>query len=251
MNRLLEIGFERAGRWLQEGDEVAFELSGHASKRNILYAFASDGEVKYVGKTVRSLRERMSGYKNPTRSQVTNWSNNSRIKELLQSGAAVDIFALPDNELLHYGKFHINLAAGLEDNIISLLKPEWNGKTADQEGETLLPPARPSPPSDGGKSFPLVLQRTYFERGFFNVRVGPADLFGNDGQKIEIFCGNAEQPIVGYINRTANINKTPRIMGGPDLRDWFQREMCEMQEATITMLSPTAIRIERRGEVSK
>ena len=99
-----------------------------------------------------------------------------------------------------------------------------------------------------GETFPLILHKAYFKQGFFNVKVGQGDLFGGDGEKIEIFCGNAEQPIVGYINRTANINKTPRIMGGTSLRDWFQREMCEMQEATITMLSKTEIRIEpRRG----
>ena len=91
----------------------------------------------------------MSGYKNPTQSQATNWSNNLRIKALLQSGAAVDIFALPDNGLLHYGQFHINLAAGLEDNIISLLNPEWNGKALEQVAETLLPLEQQSPPSDG------------------------------------------------------------------------------------------------------
>ena len=55
MDRLLKIGFELAGHWLQKGDGVIFELSHHASQRNILYAFVSDGEVKYVGKTVRPL----------------------------------------------------------------------------------------------------------------------------------------------------------------------------------------------------
>ncbi|MGO9109252.1 MAG: GIY-YIG nuclease family protein [Thermoguttaceae bacterium] len=248
MNRLLEIGFEKVGQWLQKGDELTFELSSHESQRNILYAFVSDCEVKYVGKTVRSLRERMCGYKNPTQSQATNWSNNKRIKELLQSGEAVDIFALPDNDLLHYGQFHVNLAAGLEDNIISKLNPVWNGNTADQVTEPLLSPEQRQT-LEGGNSFSLDLQRKYFKQGFFNVRVGDGDLFGSDGQKIEIFCGSAEQPIVGYINRTANLNNTPRIMGGKALRDWFQREMSKMQEATITVLSPTAIRIEPCREI--
>src|SRR6266404_6664038 len=143
MNRLLEIGFEPAGHWLQKGDGLAFELSRHASQRNILYAFVSDGEVKYVGKTVQALRARMGGYKNPAPSQTTNVSNNSRIKALLQTGAAVDILALPDNGLLHYGQFHMNLAAGLEDNIISLLNPEWNGNTASAVNDPSLTTAQP------------------------------------------------------------------------------------------------------------
>ena len=66
----------------------------------------------------------MYGYQNPGPSQNTNIRNNNLIKEFLSRGESVDIFALPDNGLLHYGDFHINLAAGLEDSIVSSLKPE-------------------------------------------------------------------------------------------------------------------------------
>ena len=80
MNRLLEIGFEPAGHWLLKGGALDLCLSRHASQRNILYAFVSDGEVMYVGKTVKVRCERMGGYKNPGPSQVTNYRNNARIK---------------------------------------------------------------------------------------------------------------------------------------------------------------------------
>jgi hypothetical protein len=36
-------------------------------------------------------------------------------------------------------------------------------------------------------------------------------------------------------------------MGGVGLRDWFQTELREMQEVTIMVLSPTAIRIAPRS----
>ena len=241
MNRLLEIGFEPAGHWRQSADGIDCELFRHASQRNILYAFVSDGQVKYVGKTVQPLRTRMAGYRKPALTQTTNVRNNAKIKALLQAGAAVDILALPDNGLLHYGQFHVNLAAGLEDNIISVLNPEWNGNRESPPTDPTLP--TPQSP-EKSVSFPLIVQKTYYSKGFFNIGIGQADQFGSDGQEIEIFCGDAEQPILGVINRTANENKTPRIMGGEGLRDWFQREMSEMQEATITVLSKTAIRIE-------
>ena len=99
MNRLLEIGFHAAGHWHLVDGELSLELLRHGSQRNILYAFVSDGDVKYVGKTVRPLAKRLYGYKNPGATQSTNIKNNARIKELLSSGAAVDIFALPDNVL--------------------------------------------------------------------------------------------------------------------------------------------------------
>ena len=263
MNRLLEIGFEPAGHWLLKGDELVLELSRHASQRNILYAFVSDGEVKYVGKTTQSLHARMGGYKNARFRQTTNVRNNARIKALLQTGAAVDILAFPDNGLFHYGQFHMNLAAALEDSLISLIAPPWNGSATipdsiaencppsvvretscaptDATGEFTINSQSPKPIA----SFLLVVQNTYFNQGFFNVKgVDYALLFGNDGQEIEIFCGNAEQPIIGVINRTANRNQTPRIMGGTGLRDWFQRNMSPMQQATVQMLSQIAIRIQ-------
>jgi hypothetical protein len=273
MNRLLEIGFEPAGHWLLKGSELAFELSRHASQRNILYAFVSDGEVKYVGKTVQSLYGRMGGYKNPAPTQTTNVRNNARIKPLLLAGAAVDILALPDNGLLHYGQFHVNLAAGLEDSLISEISPQWNGSTvmpdapsSEDRGarlQPMAPPAESRPQIDLGTheptpapetlqlpnsiaTFVLVVHKTYYNQGFFNVGVSHAAHFGGDGQEIEILCGNGDQPLIGTINRTANNNETPRIMGGKGLRDWFQRNVREMQEVNISVISQNAIRIQPR-----
>ena len=123
MNRLLDIGFEIAGHWQLSGKNLTLELLRYASQRNILYAFASDGEVKYVGKTIQTLRKRMAEYKNPSATQPTNIKNHNNIRKLLESGAAIDILALPDNGLMHYGQFHLNLAAGLEDSIIEVMQP--------------------------------------------------------------------------------------------------------------------------------
>jgi hypothetical protein len=123
MNQLLEIGFEPAGHWVVADGKINFDLMRHSRQRNILYAFICDGEVMYVGKTVRTLSTRMTGYKTPGKTQTTNINNNRRILEVLSRGAAVEIFALPDNGLLHYGKFHLNLAAALEDDIIRQIDP--------------------------------------------------------------------------------------------------------------------------------
>src|SRR5437870_9631603 len=131
MNRLLEIGFEPAGHWLLENDRPNFELTRHSTQKNILYAFVCDGQVKYVGKTVRALSVRMSGYKNPGKTQTTNINNHRCIKELLSDGVAVEILALPDSGLLHYGQHHLNLAAALEDDIIRVVDPEWNGGASE------------------------------------------------------------------------------------------------------------------------
>jgi hypothetical protein len=128
MNRLLEIGFVHAGQWtLREDKELEVSLMRHAAQRNILYAFVTEGIVKYVGKTTRTLAERMAGYQRPGPTQATNRKNNQRIRQCLEAGLGVEILALPDSGLLRYGTFHLNLAAGLEDDIIHTLDPEWNG----------------------------------------------------------------------------------------------------------------------------
>ncbi len=253
---------------------MIFELSQYSSRRNVLYAFVSDGDVKYVGKTTQPLYVRMSGYKKPGQGQITNIRNNARIKELLRSNAAVQILVLPDHGLLHFGQFHLNLAAGLEDSLIKVIRPEWNGSSgtvptestggdAITAGNQQLSSTSSSdheesdaplddPPSDAAStqpeprvaSFPVVVHKTYFNQGFFNVGVDYSTLLGADGQKIEILCGDDSQPVIGTINRTANINHTPRIMGGTGLRNWFQRNVRVMQEVQIIVRSPTSIRIQ-------
>lgn len=126
MERLLKIGFRRVGEWRLEGNAPRCKLSELATSKNILYAFVSRKQVLYLGKTVRTLKTRLSGYQNPGPTQSTSIEIHSNIQNHLLKGETVDIHALPDNVLLQYGEFQVNLAAGLEDSIIRDLKPIWN-----------------------------------------------------------------------------------------------------------------------------
>lgn len=126
LQRLEDIGFRPAGTWSLEDGKARCTLTDCASERNILYALVVDGEVMYVGKTTRPLKTRLYGYQNPGPTQSTNIKGNILIIEALRSGSSVAVYALPDNGLLHYGGFHVNLAAGLEDSLVSTLKPAWN-----------------------------------------------------------------------------------------------------------------------------
>ena len=124
-----EIGFEKAGRWLKSDDGIDVELIKHAQKSNILYLFVVDNAIKYVGKTVRTLRKRMYGYKKPGSTQRTNLRINSNIIHCLDRGQSVDIYVWYDKEPKKHGNLiDINLAAGLEDSLIRLtgVRHEWN-----------------------------------------------------------------------------------------------------------------------------
>jgi hypothetical protein len=126
MKRLTEIGFRKVGEWKILNGNISPNLTQLSNAENILYAFISNGEVLYVGKTTLPLRKRMYGYQKPGPTQNTNIKGNRLISELLTSGRKIEIYALPDEGRHKIGIFDLNLAAGLEDSIISILKPRWN-----------------------------------------------------------------------------------------------------------------------------
>ena len=65
MNRnlqdLLDIGFTKVGEWRLGSDGLTLDLKDKRDASPALYAFIVDGDVKYVGKTVRPLNKRLYG----------------------------------------------------------------------------------------------------------------------------------------------------------------------------------------------
>ncbi len=254
MNRLLSIGFRRAGSWeITDDGRLRHRLDEHARLPNCLYAFIADGEVLYVGKTTATLVGRMNGYAAPGSAKTTNARSNQRIRLLLAEGKAVEIYALPDEGLVSFGPFNLNLAAALEDSIIRIMEPPWNGGRTEQQSALAAkePPDVPAAEDlsdDGGAGTPeirVTLQPTYARSGYFNLGVAGTDLLGDDGQVLEVFLGYAAQPILASINRRANTNGSPRIMGGKGLRDWLAANIPPMAQFVVRVLGPTAIRIMR------
>ncbi|MFM0734342.1 GIY-YIG nuclease family protein [Paraburkholderia sediminicola] len=280
MNRLLHIGFQVAGDWFLEDGALRISFRQHAEQRNILYAFVCDGEVKYVGVSTQTLRKRMAGYRSPGPKSTTNIRNNRNICNLLAQGAAVEVYALPDSGLMHYGPFHLNLAAGLESSIIASLRPEWNiianrlMKEQSRDGEAELVELLPAevtddtPPVDSGAdtpeaihgsdtepqevesapqgSFEFTLQPSYRKSGFFNGGIAANDLLGTGGERLEIFFGDETAPIHGTINRTSTGNKTPRVFGGRELQQRFLA-LPELAPMYVEVWSPTSIRIRSKN----
>ncbi len=223
MDRLLNIGFIKIGYWELLDEQLHYIMTESFNDVcNNLYAFICDGEVKYIGKTTRLLKKRMYHYKKPGMSQSTNIKNNAYIREALLQNIAVDILVLPDNGLMHYGQFHLNLAAGLEDSIIKTINPEWNGGSkdltdqsqieADWNTNTLDDELQHEFLRSESKDHCFNMAPTYWKRGFFNVSASSSDEFDHDGTLI----------LTAIINRTANKSKTPRVMGGAGLRNFFQ-----------------------------
>lgn len=126
VSRLEGAGFKKIGTWGLTSGTAVLSIKTESLAPHALYAFVSGREVLYVGKTAGSLRRRLLGYQRPGPTQRTNIAVNRRIRELLEDGRCLEVYALLDSSSSWHGSFRVNLAAGLEDAIIRELQPPWN-----------------------------------------------------------------------------------------------------------------------------
>lgn len=114
------VGFRKVGEWLLEKGEPSYRVSHHYESANILYAFIHQGELVYLGKTGLPLEKHLWDftYKGSKQGEL--------IRKALLERNPVEIYALPDNGLLYFGGFQVNLADGLYDSMVSELRPAWN-----------------------------------------------------------------------------------------------------------------------------
>jgi hypothetical protein len=91
--------------------------------------------------------------------------------------------------------------------------------------------------------FTLTLHSTYYSKGFFNIPVD-FDRFVRDSEgDINLVLGNTGRLITGTLNRSANSNGTPRIIGGRELKSWFQEHYKSGDHVSIDLSSENSIRI--------
>ena len=74
--------------------------------------------------------------------------------------------------------------------------------------------------------FEIILGKAYYKQGFFNIRKKHSEIFGPHLDPIKIFLDENELDNA-YVNRTANINNTPRIMAGVEMTRWIQENFKE------------------------
>lgn len=147
--KLQDAGFERAGKWILTQQGLGLDLNDViGNKKDVLYAFAVDGALRYVGKTASTLRSRLQGYKTPPATAnsgaSTNIKNHQNIFAALKQGSTVDIYALHALPLQEHFGFAVSLAAGLEGSLIKDLTPLWNGRVLTQIRDSLTPPKNSS-----------------------------------------------------------------------------------------------------------
>jgi hypothetical protein len=132
LDALISLGFEKCGKWTINGEELQLQLERYQHECDVLYSFVVEDTVLYIGKSVRTLKQRLYGYLRPGNSQRTNIANHERLVSLLASKPEVDIYALVPGEPIEFRGWRLNVAAGLEDVLIEKLRPPWNGSTSNR-----------------------------------------------------------------------------------------------------------------------
>jgi len=126
INSLKEIGFQKIGLWVLNGDRLSLQLINNAELRPALYAFVADKEILYVGKTARQLKKRLYHYTRPDPTQSTNIRVNRLLIDALNERQVLEIHAFGTNEITKKGSFVLDIPAALEDDIIRKTRPIWN-----------------------------------------------------------------------------------------------------------------------------
>ena len=71
-------------------------------------------------------------------------------------------------------------------------------------------------------SFVITVEKTQYREGFVNVPGAHAHYFAADGAVVEVRVPGSRLPVKATVSRRANLSRTPRIVGGARLRDWFR-----------------------------
>lgn len=118
-------------------------------------------------------------------------------------------------------------------------------KTLESVKETASKPAVKEKGKKQYETYIFILGKSYYERGFFNLKTSYSHLVGEDKSEIQIVLeGKEKYTIPGKINRTANVSKAARIIGNKPLKMWFQENAEVNSELRITFISKKKIKLE-------
>lgn len=125
------LGFKPAGQWVHNGIRLKYELlTDIRARRNVIYAFAEDDMLAYIGITINTLDDRLRPYVYPAKSKEngggTNIKNNQNLRASLGAGKRLDIYAFVDAFTDEQCALPTRPLHWLENYLIEVLDPPWN-----------------------------------------------------------------------------------------------------------------------------
>jgi hypothetical protein len=278
MDKLIDLGFVRAGEFRFENKTLNLNIHQHSNATPCLYALIETDEKKnpdfsanqifYIGHTRRNFRARMDDYRRGLGTAV-NKRVHDHICRTLENGKCVESWVWIDALFIQVRDLKVDVAAGLEYNLIRY----YQTYNKDNKHIPLLNVAgiESSPnefieidkevielPKAGQKldmnnnafDFTITLGETYWNQSVFNIPIEFSNRFGNDGDQINIeFVSKniLENIIEEKINRRANLNKTPRIyMHGSDGQwylEWIHKNFIKNDKVFVQITKDNIIRL--------
>ena len=222
--QLIDLNFSVIGFWKKSNEGLSYEVLDNKHNEfeidNSLYVFfdKENDRILYVGKTTQTLKKRFYGY-----IRGNGQSTNSKIHNKLVKERSEKILILSLNDVLpfNWGIYNINLAAGLEDSMIEIENPLWNGKCSETEINEESSIENHSKIID--KFFIVTLSKTYFEIGSINVPLKKSDLLGKHDDIITIELSKDNKQITTQINRNAVKNRSVRINQNKEIKEYYNK----------------------------
>ena len=220
--QLIDLNFTNIGYWKTDGKklnhEVLENMTNELDVENSLYVFfdKEKDRILYVGKTTRTLRKRFKGYIRGDGISTNNKVHNNLLK---QKSGNVLILSLNNESHFQWGKYNLNLAAGLEDSMIEIENPLWNGKCSETK---LVEESTLEEITEVEDTFFIVsLYKTYLEFGSINVPFKKSNLLGDHNEDVTIKLSKSNKQIKTKINRKAVKNGSVRINANKDIREYY------------------------------
>ena len=277
MEKLLELGFKKIGFWKKNEKNLSFELSEFKDSNDMIFAFVQNSTVVYMATTnIENIENTLNTFINPEDIDLEKIGIKNLLLKSLDNGN-ISIYALRNKKffglITKFSPIKIT-------SIIKEINPSWNSddlkdrmknivgkdrnavlkleqlkekeiKNIQSEKENTSNTKDSSKIVTKGKtkkqheSYIFILGKSYYERGFFNLKTSYSHLVGDDKTDIQIvLVGKDKYTISGKVNRTANPSKAARIIGNKALKIWFQENVEINSELRITFISKKKIKLE-------
>jgi len=87
-------------------------------------------------------------------------------------------------------------------------------------------------------SYKLILHKSYYDKGFFNLGVGVERYVRSTSGPAILVVDRTGKEFSVNVDRGVNLNGSPRIMGGVELRNYFQQHFRQGDWVEIRVVAP-------------
>ena len=245
LENLIKIGFVLVGEWkhsIKSNKVLEFVIFEHHNESDILYAFESNGEIYYIGKTEKTLKERMTNYKAGKNSTAgsTNKLIHNNLLMFLNEGRQINIHILIDNAKLSYRGIKISLSSGLESNLIKSFNnfQLWNSRsvnTTEKKIENLELIKNKS------NVFELKLSKEYYEKGVISIPKKLKNVvLDTSGVQVKLRFEDVKNELFATYTFSGENRK---INGKGELKDWFSKNFKLNDYVKIEIISPKEFKL--------